>query len=180
MPRDEVFLSEIAASPEEEGLRLIYADWLEEQGDARSAARAEFLRLEVALSHAPDEGRRAEITDRLRELRAGIEVDWLAAVARSRIEKCAPRFLYRCPKQWGELKPTDRPTVRSCGTCRRNVYFCATAEELRHHAGLGRCVAVDCTVPRRKGDERTRRRPARPVRRMGRIRLPLVRPQRQP
>ena len=41
---DEVaFLAAITAAPDDEALRLVYADWLEEHGDA---ARAELIRLQ--------------------------------------------------------------------------------------------------------------------------------------
>jgi uncharacterized protein (TIGR02996 family) len=44
---EEAFLEAIRQSPEDVPLRLIYADWLEEQGDPRSAAvRAEVAHLE--------------------------------------------------------------------------------------------------------------------------------------
>lgn len=39
-------LQEIIAHPEDDNLRLIYADWLEERGDS---LRAEFIRLEITL-----------------------------------------------------------------------------------------------------------------------------------
>jgi uncharacterized protein (TIGR02996 family) len=41
MSDDEPFLRAILATPEDMATRLIYADWLEERGDAR----AEYLRL---------------------------------------------------------------------------------------------------------------------------------------
>jgi uncharacterized protein (TIGR02996 family) len=43
MQTEAGFLDAIASNPEDDALRLIYADWLEEQGDPR----AEYLRLEV-------------------------------------------------------------------------------------------------------------------------------------
>jgi uncharacterized protein (TIGR02996 family) len=58
------FLEDIIASPEDDAPRLIYADWLEENGDE---ARAEFIRLQVARAKAegglevPERGREAEL-----------------------------------------------------------------------------------------------------------------------
>ena len=48
------FLHEIAANPDDESARLIYADWLEDRGDAR----AEFVRVqcELARQEHPDDG----------------------------------------------------------------------------------------------------------------------------
>ncbi|MGL4555777.1 MAG: TIGR02996 domain-containing protein, partial [Gemmataceae bacterium] len=39
------FLDDIRADPDDDGPRLIYADWLDEAGDE---ARAEFIRLQIA------------------------------------------------------------------------------------------------------------------------------------
>src|SRR5947208_4411815 len=36
-PADRAFLQAILASPDDEGIRLIFADWLDEQGDPRGA-----------------------------------------------------------------------------------------------------------------------------------------------
>ncbi len=43
-PEEDRFIRGIAASPEDEALRVVYADWLEEQGHA---ARSAYLRAEV-------------------------------------------------------------------------------------------------------------------------------------
>src|SRR5262245_50786837 len=44
---DRAFLDDVAAHPEDDGPRLIYADWLEDQGQAH---RAEFIRLQCRLA----------------------------------------------------------------------------------------------------------------------------------
>ena len=49
--RHEPFLQAIAAAPHDPTPRLIYADWLEERGDARS----EFIRLHARLAEQPDD-----------------------------------------------------------------------------------------------------------------------------
>jgi uncharacterized protein (TIGR02996 family) len=65
---NEAFLRAIRENPDDAAPRLIYADWLEEQGDPKG----EYLRLKCRLS----------------ELSAGIDSAWLAAVqeSRSRVE----------------------------------------------------------------------------------------------
>jgi uncharacterized protein (TIGR02996 family) len=52
----DVFLEAILENPDDDTPRLIYADWLEERGDLASAARAEFIRVQCALTkrHPPD------------------------------------------------------------------------------------------------------------------------------
>ena len=42
----------VLASPHDDAVRLVYADWLDEQGDA---PRAEFIRLQIELSQAPSD-----------------------------------------------------------------------------------------------------------------------------
>jgi uncharacterized protein (TIGR02996 family) len=74
MSTEEGFLDALRKDPFDDVARLIYADWLEEQGDARG----EYLRLELELSGlADDDLRLAELEQRGRQLRAGIGMDWL-------------------------------------------------------------------------------------------------------
>jgi uncharacterized protein (TIGR02996 family) len=46
MPDDPAFIRMIAATPDDDAPRLVYADVLEERGDAASVARAEFIRVQ--------------------------------------------------------------------------------------------------------------------------------------
>jgi uncharacterized protein (TIGR02996 family) len=70
MNEEETFLHAIQESPEDGSLRLVYADWLEEHGDAR---RAEYLRLECQFSSVPT---------RLKELSQQVDPGWLSSVRR--------------------------------------------------------------------------------------------------
>jgi uncharacterized protein (TIGR02996 family) len=45
----------ILAAPDDDLPRLVYADWLDEQGGVDNALRAEFIRLQVALGHVSAE-----------------------------------------------------------------------------------------------------------------------------
>jgi uncharacterized protein (TIGR02996 family) len=51
-PGHEPFLRAICANPEDDTVRLVYADWLDENGDG---GRAEFIRLQVAYRSKPEE-----------------------------------------------------------------------------------------------------------------------------
>jgi uncharacterized protein (TIGR02996 family) len=83
---DEDFVREILAHPNDDFLRSVYADWLEEQGDRRS----DFLRLEIALACAnPTGAERDELEARMEESGRGIEWSWLRAVSRAVIDKGA-------------------------------------------------------------------------------------------
>jgi uncharacterized protein (TIGR02996 family) len=53
MPDESAFVAAVRDAPDEEGPRLVYADWLDEHGDPESAARAEFIRLQCALARLP-------------------------------------------------------------------------------------------------------------------------------
>lgn len=148
----------------EDGARLVYADWLEEQGDP---VRSEFLRIQetipaLAIGSYPDEHLET-LSARLRELATAISIDWRKKVARPLIEKCLG-FELECPKDWGSLSPTERMGVRYCGACTKRVYYCDTVDQARAHASAGNCVAVDLVAIRRPGDLD----PPRPVR-MGMI-----------
>ncbi len=74
---EAALLRAVADDPHDVLTRSAYADWLEEQGDARAA----FLRLQLALPSMPlgtPDNTRAQ--QRLRELRRGYTEDWLRLV----------------------------------------------------------------------------------------------------
>jgi uncharacterized protein (TIGR02996 family) len=174
MHTDADFLKMLLADPADDTTRLVYADWLEEQGDAVSAARAEFLRLTVRLATtAWTKRERKKKEKRLQELAAGLlDTDWLAVVSRLPIENChdkraeekptfsmalrasAVRFEYVCDRRWEDLRPTEDGARRFCDACRQNVHYCDTILEARTHARAGHCIAVDLGVIRRDSDLR--------------------------
>ena len=67
MPDDDVFLRALRENPNDDGTRLVYAEWLQERGDVRG----EYLRLDHQLS---------QDLIRLAELRRQIDPTWLTAV----------------------------------------------------------------------------------------------------
>src|SRR4051794_2171970 len=65
----------IIESPEDDTLRLVYADWLDDHGEG---ARAEFIRLQSALARLPeDDGRREQYASREKELLEQHQEEWL-------------------------------------------------------------------------------------------------------
>ena len=162
------FLKAILASPADDLPRLVYADFLDEQGNEEASRKAEFLRLTAANRTE----RRKQVSDtnfkRIRELARHLPTDWLPIVSRLKIENCETagnairrplqtvEFEFECPKQWAQLKPTDDLTVRYCVACRQNVYYCDTIVEARRHATSGHCVAVGRAVSRWPNDLRER------------------------
>src|SRR5262245_8094571 len=74
MTADEPFLQAIRDHPEDDAPRLIYADWLEEHGDAR---RAEFIRLQCRLARLDDtDPARPDLLDREWELLTVYRTRW--------------------------------------------------------------------------------------------------------
>ena len=54
MTLQDAFLHDILANPTDDAVRLIYADWLQEEGGPGAAARAEFIRLQIRLEGLPE------------------------------------------------------------------------------------------------------------------------------
>jgi uncharacterized protein (TIGR02996 family) len=68
MSEESAFLDAVRTNPEDIATRLVYADWLEERGDARG----EYLRLEAEVER---------IQARLQELRKQLDSGWLNVVS---------------------------------------------------------------------------------------------------
>jgi uncharacterized protein (TIGR02996 family) len=75
--RDALFRA-ILDNPDDDAVRLIYADCLEDEGET---ARAEFIRVQIALTEATVT-RRAELHAREQELRSAHEQEWAAPLRR--------------------------------------------------------------------------------------------------
>jgi uncharacterized protein (TIGR02996 family) len=71
---DQAFLEAIRESPDDDAVRLVYADWLEEQGDA---SRAEFIRVQCELAHLSGKEERAELEHREEQLLSANRAAWL-------------------------------------------------------------------------------------------------------
>ncbi len=75
MSTDAALLRTIRDTPEDNTARLVYADFIEEEGDP---ARGEFIRVQIALACTPEgEPGRAALEDREHELLAEHEREWL-------------------------------------------------------------------------------------------------------
>lgn len=148
---DKGFIRAILANPAELTAWLVYADWLDEHDNP---IHAEFLRLM---------GRRGifrnteleyyTVEERLQELRAILDPNWVTVFDRPKIENCEAAFRFVCPKQWENLKVTGiDPTVRHCDACNKKVHYCRTQPEAQAHARQGHCVAVQLGVLRYPDD----------------------------
>jgi uncharacterized protein (TIGR02996 family) len=75
VPDEQGFIAAIAESPDDDALRLIFADWLEENGDP---VRAQFIRVQCELARLnPADARYPELHVRQLEMLAERERDWL-------------------------------------------------------------------------------------------------------
>lgn len=156
------FLQAALADPTNDTLLLVYSDWLEEQGDETSAAKAIFLRLTARLRSLPADAA-PDARRHLQEMAARLEPEWLAVVSRLAVENCSgqrksgdlrafPALAFQCDRSWDRMAPTSDPTVRFCHSCRENVYYCDTIVTARKHAEEAHCIAVDLGIVRRKDD----------------------------
>lgn len=144
-----------AVAQRDEASRIVYADWLEDQGEA---VRAEFLRVQDLLVTTPvGSPLFRERSDRMRELAAAIDVSWRYKVARPLIENCMA-VEFECPRDWGSLATTEKRNVRYCGSCAKQVFYCSTVDDARRHAQRGHCVAVDIVPLRHPRDLEPERR----------------------
>src|SRR5438270_1223294 len=77
------FLNAIRDDPDDDTPRLVYADWLDEQGGIANAARAEFIRVQVGLARLDETApARPALEDRENELLRAHEVVWVGDVPR--------------------------------------------------------------------------------------------------
>ena len=153
MGEEAGFLSAIRQTPADETTRLVYADWLDEQGDPDSKSRAEFIRLEVQMAATPEQSlNRVRWLNKLQKLAATLNPRWLAVVSHPKLEACRVSFQFECPKQWEKLTPTADDKVRFCESCKQDVHYCETIHEARDHASRGHCVAVTLALVRRGDD----------------------------
>jgi uncharacterized protein (TIGR02996 family) len=83
MSHADAFLQDILAHPDDDAPRLIFADWLEEQGDANNVARAEFIRIQctVATGNLAQQ-RRGELERRERQILDEWGKEWVRPIRR--------------------------------------------------------------------------------------------------
>ena len=87
MSDEEGFLNAIQHNPNDDAIRLIYADWLEERGDPNNDSRSQYLRLEhqfAQLKHPLEQLRHQleQLPPRFAQLREQIDQTWLAVVGK--------------------------------------------------------------------------------------------------
>jgi uncharacterized protein (TIGR02996 family) len=109
---EAAFLSAITANPEDDTLRLVYADWLQDRDDPR----ADYLRLEVRRHRmTPKQKRTEDPFHALQKLRVNATPDWLSRIDRvNRFSMSWPLEVCRAARRDGLVgQPLARVHVRS-------------------------------------------------------------------
>lgn len=141
-PREVELLEALHALPDDDALRVVYGDWLEENG---YPTEAEVMALEREVWR----GEAARLGYRLRVTAALTPTSWRAAVMRPEIAGCGER---RCPRSWGRLGTTSDAGIRRCGRCTKDVVFAPTVPIARALLVQGGRVVVDPVAERRSND----------------------------
>jgi uncharacterized protein (TIGR02996 family) len=85
----DALLRAIQDNPDDDSLRLVYADWLEERGDVRG----EFIRVQVELARGPgDARRRRKLRRRERELLEQRYREWAGPLLAGLVEEAYPEL----------------------------------------------------------------------------------------
>ena len=58
---------------------------------------------------------------------------------------CSSNLGLVCQQKWESMEQTQED-VRFCFSCRKNVYFCHSSEDLAQHTKEGHCVAFECST----------------------------------
>jgi uncharacterized protein (TIGR02996 family) len=90
--QEQAFVRAVLDDPEDDVVRLVYADWLEERGDPRG----EFIRVQMALPTMRwDDPRKQEVYDRQQQLLADNQLIWLRAALLAGAVRDAAQFDFR-------------------------------------------------------------------------------------
>jgi len=83
MSTEAALLAALAADPDDDTVRLVYADFLDEQGTESGTARAEFIRAQIELARPAQRGegaKRRTLLARAKELQEQYGAGWAAPV----------------------------------------------------------------------------------------------------
>jgi uncharacterized protein (TIGR02996 family) len=117
-PQELAFLQDVLESPDEEGIRLIFADWLEERDDPRG----EFIRVQCQLARlSPFDEQRPALAQREHELWAAHGQHWRSYL---------PAVLHSAPFQRGFVESVEVP-ARDFLECAEEIFAAAPVRRLR-------------------------------------------------
>jgi uncharacterized protein (TIGR02996 family) len=130
---DAAFLEDITENPDDDAPRLIYADWLDDNGQAD---RAEFIRLQCALARlSEDDPNKQELQTREKALLLDHERDWLGALG-------------SVAERWAFRRGFLQAVALSADTFLKHadaIFAAGPVREVRLHRAEGRTAALaDC------------------------------------
>jgi uncharacterized protein (TIGR02996 family) len=153
MHDEDGFLAAIRLAPADDVLRLVFADWLDEQDEPSCKPKADFIRLELRMVESSERSlHHVHRLDRLHQLAKQLDLHWLAVVSHAKIEVCRVPFPSECPMQWAKLAPTSDARVRRCEHCKNQVHYCDTLQEAQAHVANGTRVALTLALDREMDD----------------------------
>jgi uncharacterized protein (TIGR02996 family) len=140
MTHEDAFIQAILESPDDDGLRLIYADWLQERDDPRGELLRVATELEALERREPPPDVRgrlarvrriADLHCRWRGVLPLVDRNWFAILHRGELRCGEVRRDGACPGRWDRLPPgPDSPCARYCQACRRWAWLCWSASEV--------------------------------------------------
>jgi uncharacterized protein (TIGR02996 family) len=156
MPDDDAFLRAITDDPNQDSLRLVYADWLEERGDARGSFLRVTIELEALERTEPPPDMRSrlarvrrigQLRHRWRELLPLVDRNWFALLHRGEL-RCGGVPDGACPRRWDRLpRESRKPCTRYCGVCGRWVRLCWSTKDVERAIRSRGVVAPVAPVP---------------------------------
>ena len=117
---DQPFLNQIAEDPNNDQIRLVYADYLEERLDPR----AEFLKLEIQFNQAKRRSERDWFREELANQKSGLDPKWLLKVERTPVELCPDK----------KAKDLGRQSPAFCGSVRDHQTGQTNAGRIKAHS----------------------------------------------
>lgn len=135
--RERALFEALAARPNDDDVRLVYSDWLEESGHA---SEAEVFALERQLRrHARDVH---GIVEALRRAAFATTFAWRAVATCPTVHGC-DRDPKNALRSWEKATPTTDPFIRHCEHCDCNVIVLPAVARVETYRDQGFHVALD-------------------------------------
>ncbi|HEU4734029.1 MAG TPA: TIGR02996 domain-containing protein [Kofleriaceae bacterium] len=124
-PVEHDLLAALRDRPSDATTRMVYADWLEQHGQADRS-----LALRGGDTSGPPLPRDSDVA-------------WRAITSTQPIDRCTE---HDCPKRWHRLLASDDERRRYCGTCLRAVWYCTNAAEIRLRVMGNHPIVLDAAL----------------------------------
>lgn len=161
------FLNGMYEQPDNEFLPLVYADWLDDQGDERGTIVRK--RHESGKTFRRRRGRDSRVNELLREIETWLEQtphhwhrtwhgDLLSIEERwAKVLNCgapfvaqeltpARRFAHTCENSWRSMVECGSDETRHCTNCNQQVHYCSSKDVADGLVRAGYCIAVPVEV----------------------------------